>query len=284
MNKLLFIFLFFLLPQKLAYAEFSAQGELDKNYAAWIEAHYILRGDLEHDNRPMAFQTSGNCPCDIFLGSWGTFADGSYGSGSSHTVSFDTHTVRLRERNTWDEKPVTFSEVARALKRDNLLNTSIRGRWEFYPRPPGLGLCFNLGIHYTQKMSVEDTARNPIILCSPLDLGNVSCDIEGPDYINHGTLSNNSINGHSERVDYTVSCTDSTKIKVTAKAGLETDDYIYIADGLESEVTINGQASATLEVEPPISLKFNVTSKLHKSKDIKPGTYSGIFLLGIDIE
>ncbi len=283
MKKIIFTLLLLISSLKGAHAEFAAQGEFVADYGAWIEARYILRGDLEHDNRPMAMQTSGSCPCDIELGSWGTYADGNYGAGNSHIVSFDTHSVRLTERSTWDEKPVTFSEVARALEKGNLLNKKIQGRWQFYPRRPGVGFCFNLGILYRQKMQIAQTANNPIILCSPLDPTNISCNIEGPDYLDHGTLSNSSLNGDKVSADFRVSCTETTDVKITATAGLDGDNFIFIADGLESEINIDGSPETTLRVDAFTQKQFQVSSQLIKTKDIPPNEYSGIFLLSVEI-
>ena len=283
MNKYIFIFLLFISPFKSVYAEFAAQGELVADYGAWIEARYVLRGDLEHDNRPMNIQTTGACPCWIELGSWGTFTDGSYGAGNSHIVSFDTHTVQLTERTSWDEKAVSFSEVARALNKGNILGKQIQGRWQFYPRRPGAGFCFNLGILYRDKMQILNTANNPIILCSPLDPTNVNCNIEGPDYIDHGTLSNGTLNGDKQFADFRVNCTETTDVKIAAVAGLDGDNFIFIADGLESEIHVDGSPKATLKVDAFVQKQFQVTSKLIKTKDILPGEYSGIFLLSVEI-
>ncbi|UBX49765.1 hypothetical protein LDO51_02800 [Providencia alcalifaciens] len=283
MKKFILICLLAISPFQFARAEFAAQGEMVADYGAWILAQYILRGDLVHDNRPMAIQTSGSCPCNIFLGSWGSYADGGYGSGSSHTVNFDTQTVGLTERSTWEEKPVTFSEVARALDKGGILNKQIPGNWEFYPRRPGVGFCFNLGIHYTGHMQREQTADNPIILCSPLDPAITNCDIEGPDYIDHGTLSNSSMNGHTVNENFTISCTSPTDVKISAVAGLDNDNFIFMADGLESEIKVNGDPSTVLSVDSFVKQTFNVTSTLRKTKDLVPDEYSGIFLLSVEL-
>ena len=76
MKKLILICLLAISSFQFARAEFAAQGELRTDYGAWMDTTYILRGDLEHDNRPLMIQASGSCPCNIFLGSWGTWADG----------------------------------------------------------------------------------------------------------------------------------------------------------------------------------------------------------------
>lgn len=283
MKKLILICLLAISSFQFARAEFAAQGELVTDHGAWMDTRYILRGDLQHDNRPMAVQTTGSCPCDIELGSWGTYADGGYGAGNSHIVNFDTHSVRLRERSSWDERPVTFSEVARALEKDNVLNRQIPGRWQFYPRRPGVGYCFNLGILYRQKMQREQTADNPIILCSPLDPAITNCDIEGPDYIDHGTLSNSSMNGHTVRENFTISCTNPTDVKISAVAGLDNDNFIFMADGLESEIKVNGAPSTILSVDSFVKQTFDVSSTLRKTKDLAPNEYSGIFLLSVEL-
>ncbi|TMW40205.1 hypothetical protein DOY81_014715, partial [Sarcophaga bullata] len=121
MKRLILVCLLVVAPFQFSRAEFAAQGELRTDYGAWMDTTYVLRGDLEHDNRPLAIQASGACPCNIFLGSWGTWEDGQYGARTQHIVSFDTQTVKLTERSSWEEKPVTFSEVARALQKDGVL-------------------------------------------------------------------------------------------------------------------------------------------------------------------
>ncbi|HHR6078890.1 TPA: hypothetical protein ACS7ZY_001230 [Providencia alcalifaciens] len=283
MKKLILICLLAISPFQFARAEFAAQGEMVQDTTQWIRAMYVLRGDLEHDNRPMAIQTSGNCPCNIELVSWGSFVDGSYGASGKPVVSFDTHVVALTERQSWDEKPVTFSEVARALQKGGVLNRDIQGSWQFFPRPPGLGFCFNLGIMYREKMQIIQSADNPIILCSPLDpiIGN--CDIEGPDYIDHGTLSNSSMNGHTVRENFTISCTNPTDVKISAVAGLDNDNFIFMADGLESEINVNGAPSTVLSVDSFVKQSFDVSSTLRKTKDLTPDEYSGIFLLSVEL-
>lgn len=283
MKKLILICLLAISSFQFARAEFAAQGELRTDYGAWMDTTYILRGDLEHDNRPLMIQASGSCPCNIFLGSWGTWADGKYGAGDKHIVSFDTDTVKLIERNSWDEKPVTFSEVARALQKGGILNRNVQGRWQFYPRRPGVGYCFNLGINYTGVMQREQTADNPIILCSPLDPAITNCDIEGPDYIDHGTLSNSSMNGHTVRENFTISCTNPTDVKISAVAGLDNDNFIFMADGLESEIKVNGAPSTILSVDSFVKQTFDVSSTLRKTKDLAPDEYSGIFLLSVEL-
>lgn len=132
-------------------------------------------------------------------------------------------------------------------------------------------------------MQIAQTADNPIILCSPLDPTNVSCNIEGPDYLDHGTLSNSTLHGNKVSADFRVSCTETTDVKITATAGLDGDNIIFIADGLESEININGSSEATLRIDAFTQKQFQVSSQLIKTKDLTPDEYSGIFLLAVEI-
>ncbi|MDR2241510.1 MAG: hypothetical protein LBE28_01920, partial [Providencia alcalifaciens] len=94
---------------------------------------------------------------------------------------------------------------------------------------------------------------------------------------------NSSMNGHTVRENFTISCTNPTDVKISAVAGLDNDNFIFMADGLESEIKVNGAPSTILSVDSFVKQTFDVSSTLRKTKDLAPDEYSGIFLLSVEL-
>ncbi|MGH8816165.1 MAG: hypothetical protein ACREX5_06190, partial [Achromobacter pestifer] len=117
----------------------------------------------------------------------------------------------------------------------------------------------------------------PVGTCSAVIAPPLKCDVKGKSTIDHGTLTDDRVDGHIATTQLMVECTGMSKINVSL-VDVDSDGVRLRSDGsLYSKITINNRVVGDSGELFPIDnmLTLDVSSQLSAKGDVAPGPFSG---------
>lgn len=141
-----------------------------------------------------------------------------------------------------------------------------------------------VGLFYIRTRPTMSTAGQgikwPGSTCGKLPPINQHCSINLPPTIDHGSLSNNNLNGSKKSITGSINCTQAGALKLYSHSSTgEKNIYLNSEKTLYSMTFINGQdgwGGAYINTSGNnLSSPFTFTSELETSGNVKPGNYSG---------
>jgi hypothetical protein len=190
------------------------------------------------------------------------------------TIMFDSEPESTATTKRWGVRVLagdvlTMGDILRSLNNQGVFNTPSRSVLvEGYSYN---ATCIKLEL-------ATGLATIPFTSCAPVKAPPVKCDLYGKTNIDHGTLSDNAVEGADASTSLNLSCSGSTSLTVKATRTNSYGVRLRNDNSLYSEVKIN-QKDATNGISVVTSSNgsaaINVTSTLRARGTVVPGGFSG---------
>ncbi|MGJ3356027.1 MrpH family fimbial adhesin [Providencia sp. Je.9.19] len=135
-------------------------------------------------------------------------------------------------------------------------------------------------VNHKPTPGVTNAIQWPGSVCGKIPPTNQTCSISLPAFVNHGALSNTSLNGKTNSVSGNITCTQATNINLVARSTTG-ERYVYLnsTSNFYSNPLINnksGWSGANMNISGNNAPNpFTFTSELHASGTVTPGYYTG---------
>lgn len=177
--------------------------------------------------------------------------------------------IRINQYRTAEEVAAAFRSAKGIPYRASFVIDS--------PNATCIGLFY---VNHRPTPGVRNAIQWPGSVCGKIPPTNQTCNITLPAFIDHGALSNTSLNGKTGSVSGNITCTQATNINVFARSTTG-ERYVYLnsTSNFYSNPLINNQNGwngTNMNISGNnMANSFTFTSELHASGTVTPGYYTG---------
>lgn len=152
--------------------------------------------------------------------------------------------------------------------------------------PKGTKVNNRFCITFTQQhiYSLSQGLGHRVGPCAPVIKPALQCEIKGDTIINHGSVSDNNINGNEAATTLQLTCTGISSVIATASKESPSGIKLRTDGSLYSKLTVEGKAPADgvpIKVEEGVPTPIFIKSTLFSKGTVEPGEFSGSTVLTI---